>query len=93
MTAVARQRTVTVYASFAAATIFFVPGYNLWLYRGRSQRIDLVMKHVYSSAEAELFFKLLYTSTTTTTTKVGVISDSHKISDSIPRICRNDSLK
>jgi hypothetical protein len=26
-------------------------------------------------------------------TKVGVISDSHKISDSIPRICRNDASK
>jgi hypothetical protein len=25
--------------------------------------------------------------------KVGVISDSHKISDSIPRICRNDTSK
>jgi shikimate kinase len=26
-------------------------------------------------------------------TKVGVISDSYKISDSIPRICRNDTSK
>jgi hypothetical protein len=28
-----------------------------------------------------------------TTSKVGIISDSHKISDSIPRICQNDASK
>jgi hypothetical protein len=29
----------------------------------------------------------------TNNAKVGVISDSHNISDSIPRICRNDASK
>jgi hypothetical protein len=46
-----------------------------------------------SKSKISWFFLIKVFSDIFSESKVGVISDSYKISDSIPRICRNDTSK